>query len=47
MPNKTDEKVRGELDVAVGATRLDVVELEFSFESAMRVKSQKNMINFV
>ena len=44
---KMHEKVSNGLDVAVCATRLDLVELECSFKSAMKRKSRKNMINFV
>ena len=42
-----DEKGGDELEVAVCATWLDLVELEFSFKSVMRRKIRKNMINFV
>ena len=44
---KTDEKVSNGLDVAVCVTRLDLVELECSFKSAIRRKIRNNMINFV
>ena len=44
---KADEKVSDGFVVAVFATRLDIVELECSFKSAMRGKSRKNMINLV
>ena len=44
---KIDEKVSSEFGVAVFATKLDLVELECSFKSAMKRKSHKNMINFV
>ena len=44
---KMDEKVSSELGVAVCATKLDRVELECSFKSAMRSKSRKNTIDFV
>ena len=36
-----------ELGVTVCATKLDLVELECSFKSALKSKSHKNMINFV
>ena len=36
-----------EMEVAVCATWLDLVELECSFKSAMSRKIRKNMINFV
>ena len=42
-----DEKVGNELEVAVCTTWLDLVELEYSFKSAMRRKNPKNMINFI
>ena len=42
-----DEKVSSELGVAVCVTKLDRVELECSFKSAMRSKSRKNTIDFV
>ena len=42
-----DEKVSSELGVDVCATKLDRVEHECSFKSAMRSKSRKNKIDFV
>ena len=36
-----------ELGVAVCATKLDLIEIECSFKSAMKSKIHKNMINFV
>ena len=44
---KADEKVSDGLDVAVCATSSYVFELKCSFKNVMRVKSHKNMINFV
>ena len=44
---KVDEKVSNGLEVAVCATRLDVVEFKCSLKSAMRGKICKNMINFI
>ena len=44
---KMEDKVSSDLLVAVCATKLDLVELECSFKSAMRRKIRKNMINFV
>ena len=42
-----DKKASDELEVALWATGLDLVELECLFKSAKGSKSQKNIINFV
>ena len=44
---KTNEEGSDQLEVAMCATRLDIVELECSFKSAMSSKSRKNIINLV
>ena len=44
---KMDENVSDELEVAMCANTLDLLELEYSLKSAMRSKSRKNTINFV
>ena len=43
---KAGEKVSNGLEVAVCATRLNVVEFKCSLKSVMRGKSCKNMFNF-